>query len=399
MDFELSTEQQELQARAYEVGREFRERAKAWDLADEVPYREVADRLGEAGFFGLTIPVEYGGQGRDALDYLLVVTGLFYGAQAWFVGEPPFCTSGPGPSMLLLAEDETLRRKYLPDIVAGRAGCAIALTEPEHGSDLTHLETTATLDGDEWVINGSKKFITGAVENELYAVFVRFDGIPGAAGIGAIVVEKGTPGFTMDRGPVWLGVRGLPHGDLAFDNVRVPKENLILGAGSFARLMSAFNLERLHNCAYSLGTAQAAYDEAVEYTQQRIAFGRPIIEFQATYHALADMWTSIEAHRLLSYRAAATSAQGKFPDVLQTSVAKLFGGTMLPQLTLKSLEMFGGYGVTMDYPIQRLHRDAVTAIAAGGAPAVLRNTIASQLFPHLRFSQTRSRDSAPRERS
>ncbi|MBI5089618.1 MAG: acyl-CoA dehydrogenase, partial [Actinobacteria bacterium] len=312
------------------------------------------------------------------------------GAQAWFVGEPPFCTSGPGPSMILLG-DERLRTKYLPDLVEGRTGCAIALTEPNHGSDLTHLEATAELDGDEWVINGSKKFITGAVENELYAVFVRFDGIPGAKGIGAVVVEKGTPGFTMNRGPVWMGVRGLPHGDLEFSNVRIPAENLISGPGNFATLMSAFNIERLHNCAYSLGTASAAFDEAVEYTQRREAFGRPIIEFQATYHAIADMWTSIEAHRMLTYRAAANAVDGKFPDALEVSTAKLFGGTMLPQLTMKSLELHGGYGVTMDYSIQRLHRDAVTAIAAGGAPTLLRNTIASQLFPHLRFAQTRPR--------
>ncbi|MDI1288329.1 MAG: acyl-CoA dehydrogenase family protein, partial [bacterium] len=300
MDFELSAEQLELQDRAFEAGRKFREDAAGWDLSDDVPYERVSEHIAAAGLCGLTIPVEFGGQGRDALDYFIVVAALFYGAQAWFVGEPPFCSTGPGPSMLLLAENESLRTRFLPDLVSGRSGCAIALTEPYHGSDLSHLETTAVLDGGEWVINGAKKFITGAVLNELYAVFVRFDGIPGSKGVGAVIVEKGTPGFTMDKGPSWLGVRGLPHGDLFFDNVRIPEENLILGPGNFATLMSAFNLERLHNCAYSLGTAQAAYDETVAYTQKRIAFGKPIIEFQATYHALADMWTQIEAHKYLS---------------------------------------------------------------------------------------------------
>ena len=389
MDFNLTAEQEELRDRAFSAGREFREIAAKWDADDEVPYRTVSDRLGELGFFGLTIPEEYGGQGRSMLDYFIVVSSLFEGAQAWFVGEPPFCTSGPGPSMILLSEDERVREKYLPDVVAGRLGCAIALTEPNAGSALTHLETTAEVVGDEIVINGSKKFITGAVENELYAVFVRFDGIPRSKGIGAVIVEAGTPGFTMEKGPEWLGDRGIPHGDLTFENVRIPAENLILGPGNFARLMTAFNIERLHNCAYSLGTAEAAYHEAATFAQERHAFGRPIIEFQATYHALADMRVQIEAHRLLSLRAAAGAVDGKFPDVLETSMAKLYGGTMLPQLTLKSLELHGGYGVTMDYPIQRLHRDAVTAIAAGGAPPVLRNTIASLLFPHLRFPQTR----------
>jgi butyryl-CoA dehydrogenase len=389
MDLTLTDEQLDLQARAFAAGREFKDRAAAFDAADSVPYREVSDRLGELGFFGLTIPEQYGGQGKSLLDYFLVVSALFHGAQAWFVGEAPFCTSGPGPSMILLAEDEALREKYLPRIVTGQMGCAIALTEPDHGSDLTHLETTARLDGDEYVINGSKKFITGAVENELYAVFCRFDDIPRARGIGAIIVERDTPGFTMDRGPVWLGDRGLPHGDLTFNEVRVPKENLVRGPGHFSSLMTAFNIERLHNCAYSLGTAEAAYDEAAEYTQKRHAFGRPIIEFQATYHALADMKMMIEAHRLLSYRAVATAIDGRFPDPLDSTMAKLFGSVMLPQVTLKSLELHGGYGVTMDYPIQRLHRDGVTAIAAGGAPSVLRNSIAALLFPHLKFPQTR----------
>lgn len=389
MDFNLTPEQEELRERALSAGREFSGVATEWDAADEVPYRQVADRLGELGFFGLTIPAEYGGQGRSVLDYFIVVAALFEGAQAWFVGEPPFCTSGPGPSMILLSEDEAVRRKYLPSIVSGELGCAIALTEPNHGSALTHLETTAVRDGDEYVINGSKKFITGAVENELYAVFVRFDDIPRSKGIGAVIVEKGTPGFTMNRGPEWLGDRGLPHGDLFFDNVRIPAENLIRGPGHFGTLMGAFNIERLHNCAYSLGTAEAAFQEAATYTQERHAFGRPIIEFQATYHALADMRMQIEAHRMLSYRAACSAADDRFPDAFDTTMAKLYGGTMLPQLTLKSLELHGGYGVTMDYPIQRLHRDAVTAIAAGGAPPVLRNSMASMMFPHLRFPQTR----------
>lgn len=386
---QLTDAQKDLQRRAYEAGQEFRSSVPEWDRTDKAPYQEIAKRMGELGFFGLCMPKAYGGQDGTAIDYLIATSAIFRGSAFWVTGEPLFATSGPGPSMILLAEDEAVRRKYLPDLVAGKVGCAIALTEPAHGSDLTHIETTAVLDGDEWVINGEKSYITGAVENELYAVFVRFDGIAGARGIGAIVVERDTPGFTMDRGPEFLGARGLPHGNLWFKDVRVPKENVIQGPGRFAHLMTAFNIERLHNASFNLGMAEAAFDEASAHVRKREVFGRPVIEFQHTYHTLADMYVQIEAHRALTYQAAATAIDGRFPKALEVSVAKIFGATMLPQLTLKALELHGGLGVTMDSPMQRIHRDAITAIAAGGSPPVLRNTIASQIFPDLKFPQTR----------
>jgi alkylation response protein AidB-like acyl-CoA dehydrogenase len=386
---ELTQAHKDLQRRAYEAGLEFRPLVAQWDRANQVPYKEIAQRLGELGFFGLCMPVEYGGKGGSALEYLIANAAIFRGAQFWVVGEPLFATSGPGPSMILLADNEAVRRKYLPDLVAGRVGCAIALTEPAHGSDLTHLETQAVLDGDEWVLNGEKSYITGAVENELYAVFARFDGIPGGRGIGAIVVERGTTGFTMDRGPEFLGARGLPHGNLWFKNARVPKENLIRGPGHFAQLMTAFNIERLHNTAFNLGMAEAAFDEASAHVRKRHVFGRPVIEFQATYHALADIYVQIEAHRALALHAATTAIDGRFPKALEVSVAKIFGATILPQITLKALELVGGVGVTMDSALQRIHRDVITAVAAGGSPPVLRNTIAGQIFPDLKFSQAR----------
>ena len=387
MNFSLSVGQQALQRRAQEVGAEFRLEAASWDSTDRAPYRKILERIDEAGLLGLMMPSRFGGQGLTALDYLIVVEALFRGAQHWVVGEPVFATSGPGPAMILLAEQEATREKFLPALVGGAKGCAIALTEPDHGSDLTSLETYAEVKNGGFVINGSKRYITGATENELYAVFVRFESIPGAAGIGAVIVEEGMPGFTTERGAEFVGLRGVPHGNLSLDGVVIPAENLILGPGKFARLMSAFNMERVHNSGFNLGMAQSAYDEAVSFVEQREAFGRAIIEFQATYHTLADMWTTIEAGRLLAYRAAANARDGNFPDALEVTIAKLFGSTAFPALTLKSLELHGGYGVTMDAPVQRIHRDVISAIVAGGSPAVLRNSIAALLFPHRRFTQ------------
>ncbi|WP_354698571.1 Caffeyl-CoA reductase-Etf complex subunit CarC [Paraconexibacter sp. AEG42_29] len=388
MDFTLSPAQAALQERATAAGAEFRDACGAWDLADEAPYREIFDRMGELGFFGLTMPSEFGGQDLSALDYLIATTAIFRASQTWLCCEPLFCTTGPGPSMIMLG-DEGVREKYLPDIVAGRRGCNIALTEPNAGSALTHLSTTAKRDGDDYIVTGSKSYVTGAVVNDLHAVFVRFDDIPGAKGVGALVLEDRMEGVRVERGPRFVGDRGIPHGDLFLDEVRVPAENLIIGPGQFARLMSAFNMERLHNCAFWLGSSLAAYDEAAKHVQQREAFDRPLVEFQAVYHDLANMWTQIEALRLLATQAAATAKDGKYPDLHMVTMAKLFGATVGPQITLKSMELHGGVGVTLDAPIQRIHRDAISNVVAGGAPAVLRNGIAAGLFPGRRFPQTR----------
>jgi butyryl-CoA dehydrogenase len=383
----LTRDQLDLEQRALDAGAEFRPLAAQWDAQDAAPYREILDRMGELGFFAISMPEEHGGQGLTALDYFVAAAAIFRSSQSWLPCEALFCTSGPGPSMLLLGDD-AVQEKYLPDIVTGTRGCNIALTEPNHGSALTHLETTAVRDRGDFILNGSKNYVTGGLVNDLHAVFVRFDGIPGAKGIGAMIVEDGFDGVRVERGPRFVGDRGIPHGDLYLENARVPAENLIVPAGQFGRLMRAFNMERLHNCAFWLGLSLAAYDEAARYVEERVAFGRQLIEFQSVYHALADMWTNIEAHRLLSLRAAATAEDGRFPDPQLVTIAKLFGATMGPQVTLKSLELHGGYGVRMDYPIQRIHRDAISCVPAGGAPALLRNSIAAGLFPHRRFTQT-----------
>lgn len=387
MDFQLTPAQLELQERATRAGLEIRHRAEEWDQTNDVPYQEVVEHVRDHDLLALTMPTEYGGKGLSAMDYLITVEALFRSSQFWIVGEPVFATAGPGPSMLLLAESDETRKKFLPDVVSGRRQCAIALTEPGYGSDLTSLETTATKDGDSYVINGRKNFVTGAMVNDLYAVFVRFDGISGHRGIGAVIVEAGTPGFTISAGPDFLGCRGVPHGDLELDSVRIPAENVIVGPGHFADLMSAFNMERLHNCGFNLGMASAAYDEAVSYVQEREAFGRPIVEFQSVYHALVDMWTDLEALRLLAQRAAATAKDGNFPQLLETSAAKLYGARVASQITLKALELHGGYGATKGYAVERLHRDVVATIVAGGSPPVLRNSIAAQLLPGQRLSQ------------
>ena len=387
MDFSLTEQQLELQERATKAGLALRDRASGWDRTNKVPYAEVVEHVREHGLLALTMPEQYGGQGLTAMDYLIVVEAMFRNSQFWAIGEPVFATAGPGPCMVMMAEKEETRQAFMPDLVAGLRQCAIALTEPDFGSDLTSLVTTAVRDGDEWVLNGKKNFVTGATVNQLYAVFVRFDGIPGHRGIGAVLVEEDRPGVTIEAGPEFLGCRGIPHGDLTLENVRVPDLNVVRGPGSFADLMTAFNMERLHNCAFNLGMAGAAYDEAERFVRQRVAFGRPVAEFQSVYHALVDMWTDIEALRLMAQRAAASAIDGNYPTALETTAAKLYGARVASQITLKALELHGGYGATTDYAIERIHRDVVATIVAGGSPPVLRNSIAASILPGISVSQ------------
>ena len=388
MDFNLSKEQLALQARAREIGLHWRGQCAKWDAEDDAPYNDVLASLRDAGLLGLTIPKEYGGKGGDALDYALVVEQLIRVSRSWILGEGPFSTTGPGPSMILLAQDERTRKKYLPSIVNGHIGCAIALTEPNHGSDLTDLETTAVADGNDFIINGHKRFITGSPHNELYAVFARFDEIKGARGVGCVLVEKDTPGCEVLRGVEWFGCRGMPHGEVILTDCRIPKENVVRGAGNFRELMTGFNMERLHNSIYSLAMAGISYDEALAYAEKRKTFGKDIIQYQAVYHDLVDMYLAIETQRLLTWWAASTADQGVFPRVLEASLSKLNGSQMAPQIALTAVKLHGGDGVTMDFPVQTVLRDAITAMVAGGSPAVLKNAIAAQLYPHRRFSQT-----------
>ncbi|WP_123023284.1 acyl-CoA dehydrogenase family protein [Mycolicibacterium stellerae] len=383
----LSQIQQELRARAIEAATPWRSHVDEWDRTDEAPYGQVAATMAAAGLCGLTMPAKYGGAELTVVDYVVVVEALIATSQSWIVAEPTFGSTGPGPTIVLRAEREDTREKFLPDIVSGRKACAIALTEPEHGSDLTALATSAVPDGDNYVINGSKRFITGSPANELYATFVRFGDQPGHRGIGAVIVEKGSPGLRLETGARFSGTRGLPHGEVHFDNCVIPPENVICGPGHFAELMMAFNMERIHNATLSLALAEAAFDEAVSYTSGRSAYGKPIIEFQATYHTLVEMRMAIDAHRLLTQHAAANSVEGRFPTARESTFAKLSGATMLPEVTRQAMILCGGDGATLDHAAQRLHRDAMAALVAGGSPPVLKNALASQLFPDHRFRQ------------
>lgn len=220
----------------------------------------------------------------------------------------------------------------------------------------------------------------GAPDYDVYVVFVRLNNTEGMKGIGAVVVDKTSPGFSLGNGPEYMGSRGSPHGELFFDNCRVPRGNLLMGEGSFAHLMQAFNMERLYISSMCLGLAQGAFDEAVAYSHDREQFGRPINEFQAVYHMIAEMWTQIESVRYLTYKAALTAERGKFPKALDVSTAKLHAADMGRDVCWKAMQILGGNGLVTGFPPERCFRDVIVSSIAGGTTQVLKNTIAAQLL-------------------
>jgi alkylation response protein AidB-like acyl-CoA dehydrogenase len=387
--FEPTPTQQDMLKRVRTLGEQWLPDVSRWDREDTAPLSEMLAEADAQQLLGITVPKEYGGQGLDMIDYVLCIEEICRVTHSWLAAEVLFRTSGPGPTIIMAAQNQECREKFLPDIVSGRRTCGIALTEPDHGSGLTDLETVAVEDGDCFVLNGTKRFVTGAIEDELYATFVRFGDEPGAKGIGAIVVEKDTPGLRLLAGSEVMGARGCPHGSMTFEECRVPKENLVLAAGQFSSLMEAFNVERMHNAALSVGLAQGAYDMAVSYARARRQFGRPIFEFQAVYHKIAEMWIQIESARHLVYKAALTAIDGKYPQALDVSVAKVLANQVGRDVCWQSMQIHGGDGLTKDYLVEQSYRDVIAASYGGGTADVAKNVIASMLLGE-KLNQRRS---------
>jgi alkylation response protein AidB-like acyl-CoA dehydrogenase len=377
MDFQLTPEQAALRDRVREVAeREFRPRAAHWDETEEYPHENVK-RLVELGLMGMTIPRQYGGGGRPLLDPLLAVEE---GARACGVTGRIIVDSNFGPtSAIIHYGTEAQKRKFLPMIVQGDKP-AVAITEPEAGSAATDLKTSARLVGDHYVVNGRKRWITGGGVSHIYVVFVRLTDQPGAAGIGGLIVELGTPGFRIGKREKAMGLRGIPETELIFEDCRVPRENLLVGPGDgFKQLMMAYNAQRLGAAAVALGIAQGAFDLALEYAGQREQFGRPIGSFQGLQWMLADMAIRLKAARLLIWEPAAAAGHA-LPAPYDTAIAKTYAGEVAIEVTNAALQIFGANGYSREFPLERMLRDARMFTIGGGTAQVQRNVIASHLL-------------------
>lgn len=333
------------------------------DATEEVPMENVK-KLAKYGFFGIPFPKEYGGQGADYLAYAMAVeelskkcatTGVIVSAHTSLCAAPIYENG-----------TEEQKQKYLPDLLSGRKIGAFGLTEPGAGTDASGQRTTAVLDGDEYVLNGSKIFITNAGFADTFIVIAMTDRSKGNRGISAFIVERGTPGFSVGEPEDKMGIRGSSTCELIFEDCRIPKENLLGREGKgFGIAMKTLDGGRIGIASQALGIAEGAIDETVKYTSERKQFGRRISQFQNTQFELADMKTTAEAAQLLVYRAADAKAQG-VPYGHFAAMAKLFAAEAASDITRRCLQLFGGYGYTRDYPIERMMRDAkITEIYEG----------------------------------
>ncbi|WP_281271671.1 acyl-CoA dehydrogenase family protein [Prauserella flavalba] len=364
--------------------RYYADKALEWDAAATHLPDEERRRLGELGYLGIAIGEQWGGSGGSLMDALVVVEEV---AKRCSLPAFQIFEANTGPARVVeLYGTEEQRARYLPEIVAGQATMAISISEPNAGSAATDMLTRGKVDGDTIVINGQKRWCSGAGAAEYYLVYLRLSDERGAAGIGAVIVPKDAPGLTFGPREQLMGFRGVPSADMFFDNVRVPASDVVVPAGGFSRLFGAFSIERLGNATMSLSLAQAALDRTAAYVQERQQFGRDIVEFQAVQTQLADMVMQVEAARLLIWRAAMSA--NPLPDVGQVSVAKCFANEMAKRVTATAMELHGGYGYHREYHVERYMRDAAGWAIAGGTPAIQRTRIASEYLGR-RFGQRR----------
>ena len=384
MDFSLTKEQKMLLDSLKDMGKRenFRELAVHIDATGEFPHH-LTGKYAEMGLLGMTLSPEYGGGGEPSITAILAIEEL--AKHSPMIAAPVF-ESNVGPVRVIdMFGTERQKKSIIPGVCKGNQSVSVSMTEPEAGSDLTSLATFAEDKGDHYILNGRKCFITGGGFASHYLVYTRFGEIKGYKGIGGIILEKGTPGFTFGKQEEFMGLRGMPSCDLYFDNVKVPKENVVIQPGDFGNLMLTFDIERCGNAAMCLGTAGGALEAARSYALQRKAFGRPICEFQDIQFTVADMAMKLDAARLLVYRAATGAGQG-LPSVYEASMAKCYANEMVREVTDKAMLVFGGYGYSRDFPIERMLRDARAWGVAGGTLQMLRITMASMLFGR-RFDQ------------
>ena len=363
------------------VRREVEPVAAELDRDDRVPH-DLIDQMKELGLFGITVPEEYGGLGLDYTTFAAIFEELSMGLMSLSgaIGTHHILTY-----VLTHYGTEEQKERFLPDLASGRKRGGLALTEPGGGTDVANLQTTATKDGEEYVINGSKMFITNGRYGDMFCLLARTDRDmePRHRGLSAFVMERGEPGsgFEVGRDLDKLGYRGLDTVELNFNNYAIPADNLIgeqEGVG-FGHVMSGLETGRINVAARAVGVAQAAFNAAIRYAQQRESFGKPIAEHQAIQLKLADMATKIQAARLLVYDAATKKDAGGRID-LESGMAKLFASEVCGEVTMEAMRIHGGYGFIKESPVERYYRDAPLMIIGEGTNEVMRLVIARQLL-------------------
>jgi len=336
------------------------------------------DKLGELGLTGIVFPEKYGGAEADYLSYAIAVEELSRVCASTGVTLSAHLSLGANPIYLFGTEEQ--KQKYLVPLAEGSKMGAFGLTENSAGSDAGGTRTTATRDGDAWVLNGSKIFITNGGDAEIYVVFARSDKeAQKHHGISAFIVEKDTPGFSFGKKEQKMGIRSSPTIELVFDNCRIPAENLLGKEGSgFKIAMKTLDGGRIGIASQALGIAQGAFDAALAYSKERKQFGQTISDFQAVQFKLADMATEIEAARLLVYQSAYKASAGQ-PYSKESAMAKMYASDVAMRISTEAVQIFGGYGFTREFPVERMMRDAKITQIYEGTNEVQRVVIGAAL--------------------
>ena len=378
MNFELSSEHIALRdmVRSF-VDKEVRPYARQWDEESVFPAKTVA-RMGELGLMGVMVPEEYGGSGMDTISYSIAVEEIGKGDGSLgltVASHNSLCTAH-----ILAFGSEAIRRKYLPELASGRRLGAWALTEPGSGSDSLAMRTRAEWKKDRWVINGSKMFITQGSVAGVYVILAVTDKEKGRDGVTAFLVEAGTPGLSVGRNLHKLGMRSSDTAELVFEDLEVRPANVIGEVHSgFRDTMRNLAGGRISIAALAVGIGRGAMEEAVAYAKERHQFGQPISSFQAIQWMIADAGTELDAASLLTFRAAYRKDCGK-PFVQEAAIAKLFASEAAMRCTIKAVQIFGGYGYTREYPVERTMRDAKLCEIGEGTSEVQRMIIARRLI-------------------
>jgi butyryl-CoA dehydrogenase len=378
MNFELTNDQKMLKEEVRKFAdNEIAPLAAEIDASAEFP-KESVKKLAEMGLLGIIVPEKYGGSEFDFTSLAIAVEEISRACSS--TGVITAVNNSLCTYPILKWGTEEQKQKYLPLLCSGEQIGAIGITEPNAGSDAVAMETTAVLDGDEYILNGAKRFITNGTEAGIFIIFAFTDKDAKHKGISTFLVDRDTPGFTLGKHEDLMGVRATGNCELMFDDCRVPKENLLgeLGQG-FYMCMNILDGSRIDIGAQAVGIAQAALDDAVQYSKERITFGKPICKHQMIQNLLAEMATQVHAARLMVYYAAWCKDSGVKKFTKEAAMTKYFAATIAVDVTRKAVQVYGGYGYTKDYAVERYYRDAKILELYEGTMEVQKIVIASEL--------------------
>jgi alkylation response protein AidB-like acyl-CoA dehydrogenase len=372
MEFQIGPQQREMIASVRELAQtEFKPNAHRW-MDGTFPWENMR-KLAALGVLGMSVPEEYGGLGLPILDTALIleeIAKVDYVTAMAVLGE-----AGVQTRVIARYAPPSIRERILPRVVSGDCILAVCMTEPHAGTDVANYRTNARVLSDRVVLKGTKTLISRAKEAGMFVVFSRIDGKPGREGIGCVLLEPDTKGFEVTATYHTMGGENL-H-EIQFNDCELPLENLVIKEDGFRRLLSAFNTQRCLNPSISLGLAEGAFDEAVNYVRERTIFGKPISDFQGIRWKLADMFKDIEAARGLLYRACLTA--NPFPDPFMAAAAKIFCNEMSLRVTTEAVQVHGGFGFTDEFPVSRFYRGARYGSIGGGASETLRDLIGKKI--------------------